>query len=562
VQLIDHKVEHPMPEILRILLFEDNMDDALIIREILERSGTHFQLTVAETLADYLETLGSGSFDFILSDNGSPGRGCISAFEAARSKCPGVPFIAVSGISPEGAQAKKLKEIGATFVSKQQMLHNLMPAIEMMLSIEAQQLKKGNFVPYNKAMEQLIEVVQQLSLAGSLDAVMQIVRKAARELTGADGATFVLRDGDLCYYAEENAITPLWKGQRFPMSACISGWVMLNCQPAVIEDIYADERIPADAYRPTFVKSLVMVPIRTAAPIGAIGNYWAEKCRPPREVVKVLQALADITSVAMTNLQICQDLERRVKERTAELEDSNEKLRLTNRELAILNKELETFTGAVSHDLKAPLRRITSFSEMLDRRCAEDLDEKGKDYLHRVRLSANHMNELIDNLLNLSRATRTPVKMDVVDMSGLAREIASDLQQAAPERQAEFRIADAIMTIGDPGLLRTALENLLGNAWKYTSKTAAARIEFGAVHEGDGRIVYSVRDNGAGFDMEHVEKLFVPFQRLHSAGDFPGTGIGLTTVQRIICKHGGRIWAEGAVGAGAAFYFTLGHSGL
>lgn len=560
MQLIIHKVERAMQEILRILLFEDNRDDAMIIQEILERSGRDFALTVAQTEAHYLEALGSGRFNFILSDNG-PDYGGISAFEAARSKCPGVPFIAVSGISPEGTQAKKLKELGATFVSKQQMLHELMPAIEMKLSVEAKQLK-GNFVPYNKAMEQLIEVVQQLSLAGSVDAVMQIVRNAARELTGADGATFVLRDGDLCYYAEENAIAPLWKGQRFPMSACISGWVMSNCQAAVIEDIYEDERIPADAYRPTFVKSLVMVPIRTAAPIGAIGNYWAEKCRPPREVVKVLQALADITSVTMENLQTCQDLERRVKERTAEIENSNEKLRLINSELAFLNKELETFTSAVSHDLKAPLRRITSFSEMLDRRCAEDLDEKGKDYLHRVRLSASHMNELIENLLNLSRATSAPVKKDVVDMSGLAREIASDMQQAAPERQAEYKIADGIMAIGDPGLLRTALENLLGNAWKYTSKTAAAHVEFGAKQERNGRIVYFVRDNGAGFNMENVEKLFVPFQRLHSAGDFPGTGVGLTTVQRIICKHGGRIWAEGAVGAGATFYFTLGQSGL
>ncbi len=169
-------------------------------------------------------------------------------------------------------------------------------------------------------MEQLVEVIQQLSLARDLPAVMDIVRHAARKLTGADGATFVLRDDGKCFYAEEDAISPLWKGQRFPMSACISGWVMLNKQPAVIEDIYADPRIPADAYRPTFVHSLAMVPIRTIDPVGAIGNYWASRHQPTPEQVKVLQALADTTAVAMENVRVYEELEQRVRHRTSELQ--------------------------------------------------------------------------------------------------------------------------------------------------------------------------------------------------------------------------------------------------
>lgn len=168
-------------------------------------------------------------------------------------------------------------------------------------------------------MERLIEVVQQLSMARDLPTVMDIVRRAARNLTGADGATFVLRDGDKCFYAEEDAISPLWKGQRFPMNICISGWVMLNRVPAVIEDIYADPRIPADAYRPTFVRSLAMVPIRTMEPIGAIGNYWAHTHRPTSEQVRLLQALADTTAVAMENVRIYEELEQRVRERTSEV---------------------------------------------------------------------------------------------------------------------------------------------------------------------------------------------------------------------------------------------------
>lgn len=173
---------------------------------------------------------------------------------------------------------------------------------------------------YAQAMEQLVEVVQRLSLARDLPAVMEIVRHAARNLTGADGATFVLRDNGKCFYAEEDAISPLWKGQRFPMSACISGWAMLNRQPAVIGDIYSDPRIPADAYRPTFVRSLAMVPIRTLDPVGAIGNYWARQYSPAPEQVKVLQALADVTAVAMENVRVYEELEQRVRQRTAELQ--------------------------------------------------------------------------------------------------------------------------------------------------------------------------------------------------------------------------------------------------
>ena len=173
---------------------------------------------------------------------------------------------------------------------------------------------------YAKAMEQLVEVVQQLSLARELDTVMDIVRRAARKLTEADGATFVLRDGDKCFYADEDAIAPLWKGQRFPMSVCISGWTMLNKKPAVIEDIYADPRIPADAYRPTFVKSLAMVPIRTIQPVGAIGIYWAERRNPSAAQVRILQALADTTAVVMENVSVYSELEVRVRQRTSELQ--------------------------------------------------------------------------------------------------------------------------------------------------------------------------------------------------------------------------------------------------
>ena len=185
--------------------------------------------------------------------------------------------------------------------------------------------------------ERLVAIVQELSLARDLDSVMHIVRSAARDLTGADGATFVLREEGDCYYADEDAISPLWKGQRFPASACISGWVMDHGTPALIEDIYADSRIPDDVYRPTFVRSLAMVPIRPADPVAAIGNYWAIRHQPNTEELRLLQALADSTSIAMENVALYADLERRVAERTRELEGLRAYLdKLTTREREVL----------------------------------------------------------------------------------------------------------------------------------------------------------------------------------------------------------------------------------
>jgi diguanylate cyclase (GGDEF)-like protein len=180
---------------------------------------------------------------------------------------------------------------------------------------------------YLRGMERLVGTVQELSLARDLASIQHIVRGTARELTGADGATFVLRDNGYCYYADEDSIAPLWKGRRFPIDVCISGWAMLNRKPAVIGDIYRDARIPHDAYRPTFVKSLAMVPIRTRDPIGAIGNYWATLRQPTDQEVRLLQALADSTAVAMENVQVYQELEARVAARTAELQSANEEIK-------------------------------------------------------------------------------------------------------------------------------------------------------------------------------------------------------------------------------------------
>ncbi len=225
-------------------------------------------------------------------------------------------------------------------------------------------------------------------------------------------------------------------------------------------------------------------------------------------------------------------------------------------ELTAVNKELESFSYSVSHDLRAPLRGIDGFSQALLEDYPDKLDEKGKEYLQRVRSATQRMGELIDDMLNLSRVTRSEMRREIVNLSTLVRTVAAELQKTQPERQVEFVIAEGLTVNGDTALLRVALENLLGNAWKFTGKQPRAKIEFG-VTQHKGKPAHYVRDDGVGFDMTYVGKLFAPFQRLHSVGEFPGTGIGLATVQRIILRHGGTVWAEGAVGKGTTFYFTL-----
>ncbi len=236
------------------------------------------------------------------------------------------------------------------------------------------------------------------------------------------------------------------------------------------------------------------------------------------------------------------ELEERVQQRTTEL--------------AVANKELEAFSYSVSHDLRGPLRSIDGFTLALAEDYADKLDEQGKNYISRARAATQRMGILIDNLLTLSRMSRAEMRIERVDLTAIARSIGAELHNSEPHRQVELVVHDGINVPGDSQLLRIVVDNLLNNAWKYTSKHPRARIEFGKAH-GDGNAVYFMKDDGAGFDPAYSQRLFGAFQRLHGEKEFQGTGVGLATVQRIIHRHGGRVWAEGAVEKGATFYFTL-----
>jgi light-regulated signal transduction histidine kinase (bacteriophytochrome) len=244
------------------------------------------------------------------------------------------------------------------------------------------------------------------------------------------------------------------------------------------------------------------------------------------------------------------------KQADEELKLLNEDLQRRTIELEAVNKELEAFSYSVSHDLRAPLRAIDGFSQALLEDYLQQLDEGGQDYLQRVRAATQRMGQLIDDMLNLARITRSELHHQPVNLSALVATVAWELRQTQLDRQVEFVITPGVTVKGDPHLLQIALENLINNAWKFTQKQSQAIIEFGVIQH-NSQFTYFVRDNGVGFDMAYANKLFAPFQRLHPRHEFEGTGIGLATVQRIIQRHGGRVWVEATVEQGATFYFTL-----
>jgi light-regulated signal transduction histidine kinase (bacteriophytochrome) len=253
------------------------------------------------------------------------------------------------------------------------------------------------------------------------------------------------------------------------------------------------------------------------------------------EITTLLHTSSDIPNLAATQEALSQ--------RTLQLEAAN--------------RELESFSYSVSHDLQAPLRVINGFSQVLWDNYQPNLDDRGRHYLQRIKANSKRMSDLIDALLQLSRVTRTQMQSVKINLSEMADDIIEELQAAEPDRQVEVVVTPDLHTKGDPQLLRIVLNNLLHNAWKYTSKRSLAKIEFACHSQDERQLTYLVRDNGAGFDLAYADKLFTAFQRLHSQSEFPGTGIGLATVQRIIYRHGGKVWAEGASDRGATFYFSL-----
>lgn len=385
--------------------------------------------------------------------------------------------------------------------------------------------------------DRLIQVVQDLSAARRLERVQEIVRSAARALTDADGATFVLRDVDQCHYADEDAIGPLWKGKRFPMRSCISGWAMMNKQSVVIPDIYKDPRIPVTAYRPTFVRSLAMMPIRAADPVGAIGVYWADEHTATDEELRLLEALANTTAVALENVRLYAQLTARIDE------------------LQRVNHELERFTWASFHDLQEPLRMIATHSSIIER--------NGGGLTPNLLRSLSHVKEGERRLRNLTSGLAEYVDIreaqraeGAVDMMGVVRQVLDELGAEVAASDADVRVSSLPWPVASAHHLQRLLVHLISNAIKFRRATVPPVVLISG-SETEHEWCFRVEDNGIGIDPAHQDRVFGFFERLHPQDVYPGSGLGLTICHKIIETLGGSIGVEASADHGSVFTFTI-----
>ncbi len=387
----------------------------------------------------------------------------------------------------------------------------------------------------------LLLVVKDLACVRTIEEIIEIVRLAARDLTNADGVTFVLRDGECCHYVDENAIGPLWKGMRFPLKSCISGWTMLNKQAAVIEDIYQDARIPLDAYKVTFVKSLVMVPIRIADPLGAIGAYWSTPHRATPEEIELLEILTDTTAVAISNVQLFQ--------------------KLTNQ-----NALKDKFIAMLAHELRNPVAPISNGVQLLKLKLGET-GAVGETVLM-MQQQIKHLSKLIDELLDISSITygKISLKLEKLNLVDLVRQSLNDHAQAIERSNLRVvqNLPDTPLWVDvDSTRFFQVFGNLLDNALKFSKPDGTIWVDLSLIpgENGLGSVaVLSVRVSGIGIDPIILPELFEPFTQSDRSLDRSrgGLGLGLSVVKSLVELHGGNVEASSrGINLGAEFKVTL-----
>jgi signal transduction histidine kinase len=390
--------------------------------------------------------------------------------------------------------------------------------------------------------EDLLAVLRGLSAAHDLEGVQAVIRTSVRRVVGgADGITFVLRDADRCFYADEDAIAPLWKGQRFPMSTCISGWVMLNGAAAVIEDIYADPRIPIDEYRPTFVKSLAMVPMRREGPIGALGAYWASRHRPTDDEVRTLEAIADAVSIALMNVHLIGDMQRALEEARR------------------ANRAKDEFLAMVSHELRTPLTAVLGWTAMLRKGTLPAATATRA--LEAVERNARAQLALVEDLLATSQAARGRLELawQPTVIHDVVHETVESLRPEATANQLTLTTAlDDVGTIpADPDRVRQIVWNLVKNAVEFTPEGGTIHATLRAA---PGAVEIEVCDSGEGIAPELLPHVFDRFRQADSSPTrrHGGLGLGLALVRDLVELHGGRVAAHSeGEGRGARFVVSL-----
>ena len=497
----------------RILVVED---DANMRRTLELLLGGDWEV---EAVADGGSALAAATRrvpDLILTDLVIPGLDGFALLHQLRAdpRTRLVPIIAVSGLDQEEARIHALESGASDFLIKPFSERELRARVGTQLEM-ARLRREALQRQSEERFRLLVEAIRDYAIC-RLDPEGRIVSWNA----GAEA---------IHGYREEEIL-----GRSFALFHApeARGSIQDALQQALAEGRFEDEGLRVRKDGSQFWANTVLTPIRDEA-----DRLWG--------FAKITRDLTDRKRAEEEIAGLNANLERRVQARTAELEAAN--------------AELEAFSYSVSHDLRAPLRAIDGFSHALMEDYDKQLPPPATDYLRRIVAATRKMADLIDGLLDLSRVSRAEMRWQEVDLSAMARQVAEGLQRSEPQRRVQWDIADALAARGDPRLLRVVLDNLIGNAWKFSGGKDTARIQFGLRTDGEGR-AYFVADDGAGFDMAYAGKLFGAFQRLHTEREFEGTGIGLATVRRVVNRHGGRIWAEAEPGRGAMFLFTLGAS--
>jgi PAS domain S-box-containing protein len=508
--------EQQIAQPLRVLIVEDAKSDVALLLLALRQGGFDVTYEVVATQAAMRVALHHGQWDLIISDHALPQFSGPAALALTLELKPDVPFIIVSG-EIDINLAVALMQTGARDYVQKAELARLVPVIHRVLVDREVHNDK---------------LLADQALVASEAQYRRLFESAQDGILIVDAESGQIRDVNpflldlLGFCRDEYLGKKLWEVAAFQDSAASKSAFLELQQKGYIRY----DNIPLHS------KAGPNVEVEFVSNTYDVGLKKVIQCN--------IRDITERKHAEVAIQQLTADLEQRVTLRTAQVE--------------ALNKELETFNYSVSHDLQAPLRRIDGFVTALDRACENQPNSHAKELIVEIHTSTEHMTALIQALLKLASLGRSELQCDQVDLTSLAHIIATELQQSDPGRHVEFIIPDGILASGDAAMLRIVMKNLIGNAWKFTGPVDFARIELGVTYPAGKPAEYFVRDNGGGFDMRYADRLFGAFQRLHLAEEFPGTGIGLATVQRIIHRHGGHIRAESSVGQGATFYFDFG----
>jgi PAS domain S-box-containing protein len=495
-------------------MVEDEVRDATLVEHTLKDGGFDFAFRRVDNEQEFLQEIDHFQPSVILSDHGLPAFDGFSALSLAQKKAPDVPFIFVTGSLGEEMTIKALKSGATDFVLKHR-LASLPPAVHRALRQAEFRLQRKQAEDALLSSEERYRSLVELSP----DALFVLIQDRIVFVNSAGVKLFGAANPEQLNGRHFEELVPADRWQSVQRSL-----QQMNEQGKAT--VFVEEEMLRLDGSPVDVEL-------AAAPLMFAGKRAAQVIAHDVSERKRAEAQIRLLNV---------DLEKRVAERTAELEAAN--------------KELEAFSYSVSHDLRAPLRHIEGFVEILVSTKADELPEESQHHLQTIAESAKQMGRLIDDLLTFSRTARAELKKTKLNLPELVQATIRDLARESENRVVEWVVHDLPEVEADPALLRQVTLNLLGNALKYTRKQSVARIEIGSNNSGTENIIY-VRDNGVGFDMRYAHKLFGVFQRLHRAADFEGTGVGLANVRRIINRHGGRTWAEGEINQGATFYFSL-----